>query len=75
MISAANVITISMAIAMTVATATTINVACNILKTDLNQDIDGAVPKIRNGTFHFPSGRRTNPLTPDYPPLEKPKVR
>jgi hypothetical protein len=39
------------------------------------QDIDGAVPKIRNGTFHFPSGRRTNPLTPDYPPLEKPLVR
>ena len=39
------------------------------------QDIDGAVPKIRNGTFHFPSGRRTNPLTPDYPPLEKPRVR
>lgn len=38
------------------------------------QDIDGAVPKIRNGTFHFPSGRRTNPLTPDYPPLEKPLV-
>jgi hypothetical protein len=38
------------------------------------QDIDGAVPKIRNGTFHFPSGRRTNPLTPDYPPLEKPMV-
>ena len=40
----------------------------------LPQDIDGAVPKIRNGTFHFPSGRRTNPLTPDYPPLEKPLV-
>jgi hypothetical protein len=49
--------------------------ACVAVADICAQDIDGAVPKIRNGTFHFPSGRRTNPLTPQYPPLEKPLVR